>query len=135
METFTVQDPPSSPSETILLPPLKCLYKVNEHTQECPQTGDSRPVMPPSEDVLSTRLLLRQLVMFALQRRTWGRDATGFVTEAHTNSQTLWGVWWTCGWDPPSSQYILHPCRLHARRQHYTSGWYGHHTQQGGAFL
>ena len=26
---FTVQDPPSPPSEILLLPPLKCLYKVN----------------------------------------------------------------------------------------------------------
>ena len=40
-ETFTVQDPPVSPSETILLPSLKCLYKANERTQERPQTLQS----------------------------------------------------------------------------------------------
>ena len=44
VETFTVQEPPASPSEMLLLPPLKCLYKANERTQERPQSGDSRPV-------------------------------------------------------------------------------------------
>ena len=54
-ETFTVQDPPASPSETFLLPPLKCLYKANEHIQERPQPGDSRPVMSPSQHTLRYR--------------------------------------------------------------------------------
>ena len=36
-ENFTVQDPPASPSETLLLPPLKCLHKANERIQERPQ--------------------------------------------------------------------------------------------------
>ena len=56
-ETFTVQDPPASPSETLLLPPLKCLYKANECIQERPQPGDSRPVMPPSQRTLSRQIM------------------------------------------------------------------------------
>jgi hypothetical protein len=56
-ETFTVKDPPVSPSETLLLSPLKCLYKTNEHTQERPQPGDSRPVMPPSLCTLSRQIM------------------------------------------------------------------------------
>jgi hypothetical protein len=47
-ETFTVQDPPAPPSDTLLLPPLKCLYKANVRIQLRPQPGDSRPVLPPS---------------------------------------------------------------------------------------
>ena len=47
-ETFTVQDPPASPSDTLLLPPLKYHYKTNEHIHERPQPGDSRPVLSPS---------------------------------------------------------------------------------------
>ncbi len=38
-ETFTVQDPSASPSETLLLPALKCLHKANERIQERPQPG------------------------------------------------------------------------------------------------
>jgi hypothetical protein len=56
-ETFTVQDPPVSPSETLLLPPLKCLYKANEHTRKRPQSGDSRPVMSPSQCTLSRQIM------------------------------------------------------------------------------
>ena len=56
-ETFTVQDPPASPSETLLLPPLKYLHKDNEHIQECPQPGDSRPVMSPSQSTLSRQIM------------------------------------------------------------------------------
>ena len=56
-ETFTVQDPLASPSETLLLPPLKYLYKVNEHIQERPQPGDSRPVMSPSQRTLSRQIM------------------------------------------------------------------------------
>ena len=56
-ETFTVQDPPASPSETLLLPPLKCLHKANERIQERPQPGDSRPVIPPSQRTLSRQIM------------------------------------------------------------------------------
>ena len=35
------------PSDTLLLPPLKYLYKSIEHIQE-PQPGGSRPALPPS---------------------------------------------------------------------------------------
>jgi hypothetical protein len=56
-QTFTVEDPPVSPSETLLLPPLKCLDKANERTQERPQPGDSRPVMPPSQRTLSRQIM------------------------------------------------------------------------------
>jgi hypothetical protein len=56
-ETFTVQDPPDSPSDTLLLPPLKCLYKDNERIQERPHPGDSRPVMTPSQHTLSRQIM------------------------------------------------------------------------------
>ena len=56
-ETFTVKDPPSSPSETFLLPSLKCLHKTNERIQERPQPGDSRPVMPPLQRTLSRQIM------------------------------------------------------------------------------
>ena len=56
-ETFTVQDPPVSPSDTLLLPPLKCLYTDNERIQERPQPGDSRPVIPPSNHTLSRQIM------------------------------------------------------------------------------
>jgi hypothetical protein len=52
-----VQDPPASPFETLLLPPLKCLYKANERTQERPQPGDSRPVMSPSQRTVSRQIM------------------------------------------------------------------------------
>jgi hypothetical protein len=45
--------PPAPPSDTLLLPPLKCLYKANVRIQERPRPGDSRPVLPPSH-TLST---------------------------------------------------------------------------------
>jgi hypothetical protein len=35
------------------LPPLLCLYTANVRNQEPPQPGDSRPVMPPCQRVLS----------------------------------------------------------------------------------
>jgi hypothetical protein len=56
-ETFKVQDPPASPSDTLLLPPLKRLYKANERIQERPQQGDSRPVMSPSQCTLSRHIM------------------------------------------------------------------------------
>ena len=52
-----MQDPPASPSETLLLPSLKCLYNANERTQERPQPGDSRPVMTPSQRTLSRQIM------------------------------------------------------------------------------
>ena len=60
-----VQDPPASPSDTLLLPPLKCLYKANERIQERPQPGDSRPVLPPSQRTISRQIM-----------RNWGRWST-----------------------------------------------------------
>ena len=39
------------------MPPLKCLYKVNEGIQERPQPGDSRPVMSPSQRTLSRQIM------------------------------------------------------------------------------
>ena len=53
----SVQDPPAAPSDTLLLPSLKCLYKANERIQERPQPGDSRPVMPPSQYTLSRQIM------------------------------------------------------------------------------
>ena len=54
---LTVQDPPSPPSDTILLSPLKWLYKTNVRIQERPQPGDSRPVMSPSQHPLSKQIM------------------------------------------------------------------------------
>ena len=56
-ETITVQDPPAAPSNTLLLPPLKCLYKANERIQERPQPGDSRLVLAPSQRTLSRQIM------------------------------------------------------------------------------
>ena len=36
---YVDRTPPASPSNNLLLPSLKCLYKVNERTQERPQPG------------------------------------------------------------------------------------------------
>ena len=52
-EMFTVQDPPAPPSDTLVLPPLKCLYEDNGRIQERPQPGDSRPVLSPSKCTIS----------------------------------------------------------------------------------
>ena len=58
-EMYTVQDPAAQapPSEFLLLPPLNCLYKANVRNQDPPQPGDSRPVMPPSQRVLSRQMM------------------------------------------------------------------------------
>ena len=47
-EIYTVQDHPPSPNEPLLLPPLDSLHKAHVRNQELPQTGDSRPVNPPT---------------------------------------------------------------------------------------
>jgi hypothetical protein len=49
--------PSRFPSDTLLLPPLKRLYKANERIQERPQQGDSRPVMSPSQCTLSRHIM------------------------------------------------------------------------------
>ena len=54
---YTVQDPPSPPNEFLLLPPLDSLYKVHVRNQELPQPGDSRPVMPPSQNAISKQMM------------------------------------------------------------------------------
>jgi hypothetical protein len=56
-ESYLVQDQPIPPSDTLLLPPLSSLYKVHMRNQEMPQTGDSRPVMPPSQHTLSRQMM------------------------------------------------------------------------------
>jgi hypothetical protein len=58
-EMYTVQDPVSQvpPSEFLLLLTLHGLYKTNVRNQEPPQPGDSRPVMPPSQRVLSRQMM------------------------------------------------------------------------------
>jgi hypothetical protein len=48
-----VQDTPASPSDTLLLLPLKCLHKTNERIQERPHPGDSRPVLSPSRLIIT----------------------------------------------------------------------------------
>ena len=52
-----MQDPLAPPSDTLLLPPLKCLYKANERIQERPRPGDSRPVLPPSQRTISRQIM------------------------------------------------------------------------------
>ena len=52
-----MQDPPSPPNEFLLLPPLDSLYKVHVRNQELPQPGDSRPVMPPSQNAISKQMM------------------------------------------------------------------------------
>ena len=49
--------PSCSPTEVLLLPPLKCLYKANVLMQERPQPEDSRPVLPPSQRTLSRKIM------------------------------------------------------------------------------
>ena len=55
-EMYTVQDPPP-PNESLLLPPVDNLYKTHVRNQELPQAGDSRPVMSPSQSVLSKQMM------------------------------------------------------------------------------
>ena len=56
-ESYIVEDQPLPPSDTLLLPPLQSLYKVHIRNQEIPQTGDSRPVIPPSQHTLSREVM------------------------------------------------------------------------------
>jgi hypothetical protein len=55
-EMYTVEDHPPSPNESLLLPSLDSIYKVHVRNQELPRPGDSRPVMPPSQSVLSKHM-------------------------------------------------------------------------------
>jgi len=55
-DSYVVQDQPLPPSDILLLPPLSSLCKVHMRSQEMPQSGDSRPVMPPSQDALSKQM-------------------------------------------------------------------------------
>ena len=77
-ETFTVQDHPDPPSDTLLLPPLKCFYKTNERIQERPQPGDSRPVIPPSQRTLS-RQIMREW-------EPWTTNIGSLITTEYFNS-------------------------------------------------
>jgi hypothetical protein len=54
---YIVQDQPLPPSETLLLPPLEILYKLYTRNQELTQSGDSRPVLPPSQHALSKEMM------------------------------------------------------------------------------
>ncbi len=54
---YTVQDHPPPPSEFLLLPSLDNLYKVYVWNQELPQSGDSPPVMSPSQHALSQQMM------------------------------------------------------------------------------
>ena len=56
-EMYTVQDQPPPPSEILLLPPLECLCKAHARNQELPQPGESRPVMPPSQNAVSNQMM------------------------------------------------------------------------------
>ena len=52
-----VQDPPAPPSDKLLLPSFKCLYKANLCIQERPQSGDSRPILPQSQRTISRQIM------------------------------------------------------------------------------
>ena len=52
-----MEDPPAPPSDTLLLSPLKYLYKSNEHIQDRPQPGGSSPVLPPSQRTISRQIM------------------------------------------------------------------------------
>ncbi len=54
---YTVQDHPPPSSEFLLLPSLDNLYKVYVWNQELPQSGDSPPVMSPSQRTLSQQMM------------------------------------------------------------------------------
>ena len=56
-EMYTVQDHPPPPNESLLLPPIDSLYRDHVRNQELPQPGDSRPVMTPSQNVLSKQMM------------------------------------------------------------------------------
>jgi hypothetical protein len=56
-DSYVVQDQPLPPSDILLLPPLSSLCKVYMRNQEMPQSGDSRPVMPPSQNALSKQVM------------------------------------------------------------------------------
>ena len=53
----SVQDPPAAPSDTLLLPSLKCLYKDIVLIQERPQPEDSRPVLSQSHLTISRQIM------------------------------------------------------------------------------
>jgi hypothetical protein len=52
-----VQDQPPPPSEILLLPSLEILFKSHARNQELPQPGESRPVMPPSQNAVSNQMM------------------------------------------------------------------------------
>jgi hypothetical protein len=54
---YTVQDHPTSPNESLLLPTLDNLHKTHERNQELLRPGDSRPVVQPSQRVLSKQMM------------------------------------------------------------------------------
>jgi len=54
---LTVQDHPPPPTEFLLVPPLDNLYKDHVGNQVLPQSGDSRPVMSPSQNTLSKEMM------------------------------------------------------------------------------
>ena len=56
-EMLTVQDPSTPPSDILLLPPLKCLYKSKVRIQDLPQPGDSRLVLSSSQLTLSRQIM------------------------------------------------------------------------------
>ncbi len=52
-----MEDHPPSPNESLLLPPLDSLHKTHARNQELPQPGDCRPVMTPSQCVISKQMM------------------------------------------------------------------------------
>jgi hypothetical protein len=56
-EMYTVQDHPPSPNDSLLLPPLDILHKAHVRNQELTHPGDSRPVKPPCQRVISNQMM------------------------------------------------------------------------------
>ena len=52
-----MQDPPTPPSDTLLVSSFKCLDKTNVLIHEYTQPGDSRPVLSPSQRTISRQIM------------------------------------------------------------------------------
>ena len=50
-------DSPSPPSDILHLSPLTSLHSTTAHNMKLPQSGESRPVLPPSQRTISRQLM------------------------------------------------------------------------------
>jgi hypothetical protein len=54
---YHVQDPPDPPSDILHLSPLTRFHSAITHNMELPQSGESRPVLPPSQRTISCQFM------------------------------------------------------------------------------